>query len=208
MIAKRYYFKCTEENCLKGAGYSGYEQVERKWTKTCIRLADLSKLFGMVKLFNISFNNHWCRMVVCGHLGGWNQYIFLSWYSIFPFAFFSPSPFPSPFCPCHASNLSCVSERAPNTQYFGSRQKALRTKSLTIQRNNRWPNPKNNRWVSKERFLSEISVRLQSISRVRGRSRRVFCVRKKTLTLQTTSPTLRIMSSGACKLQRLRGRET
>ena len=44
-------FKSTEENCLKVACYSGYEQIERKLTKTWTRSVDLSKLFGMVKLF-------------------------------------------------------------------------------------------------------------------------------------------------------------
>lgn len=84
----------------------------------------------------------------------------------FPLRVFLPSSFPSPFCPCHGSNLSCVSERAPNTQYFGSRQKALRTKCLTIQRNNRWPNPKNNRWVSKANEKRGFCQRFQWGSRV------------------------------------------
>ena len=44
-------FKCTDENCWKVAGYSGYEQVETKLTKTYARSVDLAQLCSMVKLF-------------------------------------------------------------------------------------------------------------------------------------------------------------
>ena len=123
-----------------------YKQVERKWTKTCARLADLSKLFTMVKLIQYTVQKP-VMMVICRHLGGW---------------IYMPLPLPI----LSLQHKQYVSERAPNSQYFGSRQEALRTKCLTIKPNNRWPNPKNNKWVSKANKKRGVCQRFQYGSRV------------------------------------------
>ena len=128
-----------------------YKQLERKWAKikTCPRLADLSKLFSMVKLIRYTVQKP-LMMVICGHLGGW-VYI--------------PLPLPLPLLSLPRKQYY-VSERAPNTQYLGSRQEALRTKCLTVKPKNRWPNPKNNKWVSKANEKRGFCQRFQYGSRV------------------------------------------
>ena len=166
----------------------------------------------MVKLIQYTVQKP-LMMVICGHLGGW-IYIPLSIFP-FPLRVFVPLPLPLPLLPLQRKQYY-VSERAPNTQYFGSRQEALRTKCLTIKPNNRWPNPKNNKWVSKANEKRGFCQRFQCGSRVFHESegdREEFsasykdpCTANSLRSVAHVGP--RIMSSCACKLQRSRWRET